>query len=154
MLENKVDAKGVHSKKNNLYDIINSKLSWKQISIAIPKKCLQWVYYAFMLPITHLVYLTTPDPIAKNWENFYPLTLFISICWIYGYTFFIVWWTYSVSWSWGINLSFIPMLLYPIGISIRDNKKFRDFIKVRKLFKDELADQELSLAETYSGPIF
>ena len=46
------------------------------------------------------------------------------------------------------------MLLYPIGISIRDNKKFWEFIKIRKLFKDELAEYEMSLAETYSGPIF
>jgi hypothetical protein len=46
------------------------------------------------------------------------------------------------------------MLLYPIGISIRDAKKFREFIKIKKLFKDELKEYELSLAETYSGPIF
>ena len=126
--------------RHQLYDIINSKLSWKKMSIAFPKSWFNRIYYVFMIPISHLTYFTIPDPKAKNKENFYPLTLFISICWIYGYTFLIVWWTYSVSVAWDISFSYIPMLVYPIGISIWDNKKFRDFKKIRLLFKDELAD--------------
>lgn len=46
------------------------------------------------------------------------------------------------------------MIIYPFGISIRDRKKFIDFKKAIKVFKDEMPDQEISLAETYSGPIF
>jgi hypothetical protein len=46
------------------------------------------------------------------------------------------------------------MILYPIGISIRDRKKWVDFKITLKLFKEELHDQEVSMAETYSGPIF
>lgn len=46
------------------------------------------------------------------------------------------------------------MIVYPIGISIRDRKKFLDFRKTIKVFKEERDDQEISLAETYSGPIF
>jgi hypothetical protein len=46
------------------------------------------------------------------------------------------------------------MILYPFGISIRDRKKFVDFQKALKVFKEELKDQEISLAETYSGPVF
>lgn len=42
------------------------------------------------------------------------------------------------------------MFIYPIGISFRDNKKFKDFEKCLKVFKDELPDQEITLAETYS----
>jgi len=93
-----------------------------------------------MLPITHLTYITIPHPKSKGKENFYPLTLMISIVWVWGYTFFIVWWTFSISNAWGVSFSLIPMLVYPLGISIRDRQKFTDFIKVKKLFKDELAD--------------
>lgn len=82
------------------------------------------------------------------------MTLVMCLVWIWLYTFMIVWWTYKVSIAWGISFSIIPMLLYPIGISIRDQRKFLDFYQVNKLFKDELADQEVSLAETYSGSVF
>jgi Ca2+/Na+ antiporter len=78
----------------------------------------------------------------------------MSISWIYAYTFIIVWWTFELSKAWGINYSIIPLIVYPIGISIRDRKKISDFIEVNKLFKEELEDQEISLAETFSGPIF
>lgn len=54
----------------------------------------------------------------------------------------------------GLHYSILPMLLYPFGISIRDRKKFFDFQIAIKVFKDSLEDQEVSLAETYSGPIF
>jgi hypothetical protein len=71
-------------------------------------------------------------------ENFYPLTIFCSIVWIWFYTFLIVWWTYSLTIAFGLHYSIIPMILYPIGISIRDRKKFQDFKLALKLFKEEL----------------
>jgi len=74
--------------------------------------------------------------------------------WIWFYSFLIVWWTYSVTIALDLHFSVIPMILYPFGISIRDRKKYEDFKLALKLFKDELHDQEISLAETYSGPIF
>ena len=44
------------------------------------------------------------------------------------------------------------MLVYPFGITLRDVKKFKDFKIVLTQFKQELPDQEISLAETYSTP--
>ena len=43
----------------------------------------------------------------------------------------------------------IPMFLYPFGVAIRDIKKFLDFNLALETFRDELPDQEISLAETY-----
>ena len=65
-----------------------------------------------------------------------------------------MWFTYSVTQAFSLHYSIIPMILYPLGISIRDSKKFTDFQKAIKVFKEEMQDQEISLAETYSGPIF
>jgi hypothetical protein len=42
------------------------------------------------------------------------------------------------------------MFLYPFGVAFRDFKKFTDFQEALSVFKTELPDQEISLAETYS----
>ena len=76
----------------------------------------------------------------KGKNNFYPLTLFLSIVWIWFYTWMIVWWTFSLTEAVGLHYNIIPMLLYPFGISIRDNKKFVDFKLALKVFKEELQD--------------
>jgi len=42
------------------------------------------------------------------------------------------------------------MFLFPIGISVRDVKKFKDFELALDVFEAELPNQEISLAESYS----
>lgn len=74
----------------------------------------------------------------KGKQNFYPLTLFLSIAWIWFYTYLIVWWTYSLTQAFNLHYSIIPMILYPFGISIRDRKKLVDFKLALKVFKEEL----------------
>ena len=78
-----------------------------------------------------------------------------STIWIIAYTFVIVWFTYDVTVG-GLNerFSLIPMFLYPFGVTFRDFKKFDDFKEALDVFKTELPDQEISLAETYSPQIF
>jgi hypothetical protein len=49
-----------------------------------------------------------------------------------------------------LKFSIIPMFIYPLGVSIRDVKKFDDFKIALEVFKEELPDQEISLAESYS----
>ena len=51
-------------------------------------------------------------------------------------------------------MSIIPLIVYPLGISIRDRKKVQDYQQVKQLFKEKFPDQTISLAETFSGPIF
>jgi hypothetical protein len=74
----------------------------------------------------------------------------MSILWIFGYTYVITWFTYDISVSMNLKFSIIPMFIYPIGVSIRDVKKFDDFKIALEVFKEELPDQEISLAESYS----
>lgn len=63
----------------------------------------------------------------------------------------ITWLTYAISVArFNSNFSLIPMLLYPIGVSVRDVKKFKDFELALEVFSDELPDQEVALAESYS----
>ena len=74
----------------------------------------------------------------------------MSTLWIFLYAYIIVWFTYDVSIALDLKFSMIPMFIYPIGVSIRDVKKFKDFELALSVFKSELPDQEISLAETYS----
>lgn len=46
------------------------------------------------------------------------------------------------------------MILYPFGIALRDQKKFVDMKQALATFKVKIPDQTVSLAETFSGPIF
>jgi len=96
-------------------------------------------------------YILIPSPLSKRNDNYYPLTLFMSILFIAGYALVITWLTYAISVArFNSNFSLIPMLLYPIGVSVRDVKKFKDFELALEVFSDELPDQEVALAESYS----
>lgn len=74
----------------------------------------------------------------------------MSVFWIFLYAYVIVWFTYDVSMALGFRFSIIPMFIYPIGVALRDVKKFQDFESIMVVFKSELKEQEISLAETYS----
>jgi hypothetical protein len=84
--------------------------------------------YIFQMPLTHTQFLTIPSPLSKRNDNYYPLTLVISVCWIMVYTFVIVWFTYDVTiMAFNKKFSIIPMFIYPFGVMLRDVKKFGDF---------------------------
>jgi Ca2+/Na+ antiporter len=147
------DISSHDAEDKTIYDRINERVN-KKVSIAWPSTFVEKFQYILFAPLSMAQFFTIPNVMVPGRENFYPLTLFMSIVWIYAYTFIIVWWTYELSLAWGINRSIIPLVLYPIGISIRDRKKLTDFYQVKKMFAEELPDQEISLAETFSGPIF
>lgn len=140
--------------QSSIYELIHDTINRDAFHIKPPKQFKALMLYIFLIPLTHMQYYTIPNPIKKGKSNFYPLTLFLCLVWIWFYTWLIVWWTFSLTEASNLRYNMLPMLLYPFGISIRDNKKFLDFRLALKVFKDELQDQEISLAETYSGPIF
>ena len=57
----------------------------------------EWFFYILYIPLTHLQYITIPDPLSNYNKNFYPLSLFMSIIWIFVYAYIIVWFTYKIS---------------------------------------------------------
>jgi len=64
----------------------------------------------------------------------------MGLSWIWGYCFCIVWWTYTVSISYNLNFSILPMIIYPFGIVLRDIKKLDDMRVVLKVFKEKCSD--------------
>lgn len=87
-------------------------------------------------------------------EQFYPMTLLLATVWIWGLSFLIVWWTYEITMAYNLHFSIMPMIIYPFGIVLRDLKKLDDMRVCLKVFKKECPDQKMSLAETFSGPVF
>jgi len=140
-----------------IYELINETINKEAFSIGLPKteKITDYIKYIIFMPLTWTQYFTIPSPLSKRNDNYYPLTMVCSTIWIIAYTFVIVWFTYDVTEGCLDNrFSLIPMFLYPFGVTFRDIKKVSDFQDALKVFKTELPDQEISLAETYSPQIF
>lgn len=110
--------------------------------------------YVLGVPLTHLQWLTVKNPMGKNQENYYPVSLFMASLWILFYSFVIVWFTFEVTQAFKLHFSVLPMVLYPFGIAMRDLKRLSDMEKALEKFKNEMKGQRVSLAETFSGPIF
>jgi hypothetical protein len=133
-----------------IYMLVDETINIGAYDISCPKKMKGIIWYIFMMPLTHLQYITIPDPMSTRNKNYYPLSLFMSIIWIFIYSYIIVWFTYDITIALDLKFSVIPMFIYPFGVSLRDAKKFYDFEKMIKCFEEELPEQEVSLAETYS----
>lgn len=112
--------------QSTVYEIILDTVYKRTHSLKIPKGCRKKLSYFFFMPLTHLQYLTIPYPMRDGKENYYPLTLFLATVWIWFYTYIIVWFTYQVTKAIDLHFSIVPMIIYPFGIALRDQKKFKD----------------------------
>lgn len=110
-----------------IYELVNETINKEAYSIACPRNIKGFLKYVFLMPLTHTQYFTIPSPLSKRNDNYYPISMVMSVLWIAGYTYIITWFTYDVSKALNLKYSIIPMFLYPIGVSMRDFKKFRDF---------------------------
>ena len=114
---------------------MNETINKEAFGIDFPVEFKERLWYLFIIPLTHLQYISIPSPLSKRNANYYPLTLLMSTLWIFFYSFVIVWFTYDVTTAFGFKWSIIPMLVYPFGITLRDVKKFKDFKIVLTQFK-------------------
>lgn len=137
-----------------IYQLVNETINKDGYTTKCPTGIKNIIWYILMMPLTHLQYITIPDPLSKRNTNYYPVTLICSITWICLYCIIIVWFTHDVTEALGLPASILPMFLYPFCVSIRDKKKFDDFALSLEVFQQELPDQEITLAETYAPQIF
>lgn len=128
-LQEKTTGEPICIPQSVIYELINETINVDPQNIDMPRNegKKKWFWYFFYAPLTHLQYFTIPDPLSTRNSNFYPLSLFMSIIWIFLYAYIIVWFTYEISNKLIGRFSIIPMFIYPIGISFRDKKKFEDF---------------------------
>lgn len=114
-----------------------SKIAW-------PEQGNKKISYILLIPLTHLQYISIPNPMrGKNGEreNLYPVTLFMSMLWIWFYAFIIVWFTFdmTVAFDWHFNV--LPMVLYPFGIALRDYKKWVNLQQASETFEEQIKEQ-------------
>ena len=126
----------------------------RESPVKFPEGCGRRVIYILGCPLTHSQWLTVKNPMKPKQENYYPVSLFMASLWILFYSFIIVWFTFEVTQAYKLHFSVLPMALYPFGIAMRDLKRLSDMEKALKKFKVEMKGQRVSLAETFSGPIF
>lgn len=141
------------NKNRSIYELINETLNKDRFTLKVPEGKKAKFFWAIKFPLNMSQYLSIPNPVRDDNSNFYLLTLIISLFWIWLYTFMLTWWTFRLTVVFKLHYSVIPHIIFPLGIAVRDTKKFNDFRKALELFAEELADQEISLAEAYSAPI-
>lgn len=139
---------------SQIYEIIMNTFYNERNKIAWPSGRRARIVYLLLMPLTHLQYITIPNPMRRGKENLYPITLLMSMAWIWAYSFLIVWFTFDVTVTFQFNFNVLPMFLYPFGIALRDYKKKVNLEQAIEAFEHEISDQKMSLAETFSGPIF
>lgn len=140
--------------QSQVYELIMRTVYTSDHVMRMPSNTCQKMAFILFFPLTSLQYVTVPNPMLPNKENFYPLTLVMSLIWVWFYTYLIVWWTYEVTQAYELKFSILPMVIYPFGIALRDMKKFSDLKSCLDKFSVKLRDQKLSLAETYAGQVF
>ncbi len=94
--------------------------------IAWPETCKKRIVYILLIPLTHLQYISIPNPMRGkdgSRENLYPVSLFMSMMWIWVYSGIIVWFTFDLTVALDMKFNVLPMVLYPFGIALRDYKK-------------------------------
>lgn len=135
--------------ENKMENPNSSKFAW-------PVGFWKRVIFIINLPLVATQYISIPSPIVDGKESCYPLSLLMATIWVWAYSYFIMWFTFELTIAFNLRFSIIPMLIFPFGIALRDYKKYVDMEKMLVVFatKPELKGQRLSLAETFSGPIF
>lgn len=57
----------------------------------MPEEDMKRILWVLSLPITTLLYLTTPDCRRRFWRNWFMVTFFMSAAWISAITYVLVW---------------------------------------------------------------
>ena len=142
---------------SHIYELIMKRFYKGENKIAWPTGIKKRISYILLIPLTHLQWLSIPNPMrgkSGSRENLYPVTLFMSLLWIWIYSFIIVWFTFDLTVALEMKFNVLPMVLYPFGIALRDYKKKVNLEQAIRKFKMQLRDQRMSLAETFSAQIF
>ena len=149
---------------SHVYELIMNRFYNGDNKIAWPSSNSKRLAYVLLIPLTHLQYVSIPNPMrgkdsvrggAENpRENLYPVTLFMSMIWIFVYSGIIVWFTFDLTMAFNWHFNVLPMVLYPFGIALRDYKKKVNLEQAIDTFDAQLKEQRMSLAETFSAQIF
>jgi len=78
------------------------------------------MWYFLGLPMNILHYITIPDPQDPKKKKYFALTFIISIVWIGGYSYLMVWWATEIGKFFGIPDSVMGLTFLAAGTSVPD----------------------------------
>ena len=86
----------------------------------IPNSSLKQVFWAVMLPVHFLFYITMPDCRKKEWEEWYPITFVVSIIWMAIISYVLVWTVSIMGETFDIPECIMGLTLLAAGSSVPD----------------------------------
>ncbi|KAM5235260.1 sodium/potassium/calcium exchanger 5 [Ctenodactylus gundi] len=87
---------------------------------SMPEADLKRIFWVLSLPITTLLFLTTPDCRRKFWKNYFVITFFMSALWISAFTYILVWMVTITGETLEIPDTVMGLTLLAAGTSIPD----------------------------------
>ncbi|XP_032906273.1 sodium/potassium/calcium exchanger 5 [Amblyraja radiata] len=87
---------------------------------AMPESDVKRVVWVLSLPITTLLFITTPDCRRPQWRKWFLLTFFMCAAWISGFTYVLVWMVTIVGETLDIPETVMGLTLLAAGTSIPD----------------------------------
>ncbi|XP_071965872.1 sodium/potassium/calcium exchanger 5-like isoform X3 [Antedon mediterranea] len=88
--------------------------------LSVPDGCLNRCIWVIALPIYVLFYLTIPDCRRAHWKNWYMLTFLMSVIYIGGLSYVLVWMVSIIGDTFGIDDSVMGLTLLAAGTSVPD----------------------------------
>jgi Ca2+/Na+ antiporter len=79
-----------------------------------------WVMFIVSLPILTVLVFTVPDPRREGRERFYPVSFFMSILWIAGFTYFMIWFVSAIAFTLGVPVHILGLTVLAAGTSVPD----------------------------------
>ncbi|XP_037012377.2 sodium/potassium/calcium exchanger 5 [Artibeus jamaicensis] len=86
----------------------------------MPEADLKRVFWVLSLPISTILFLTTPDCRRKFWKNYFMITFFMSALWISAFTYILVWMVTITGETLEIPDTVMGLTLLAAGTSIPD----------------------------------
>jgi len=83
-----------------------------------PKK--DWAYYLCTIPIVFLLVITIPDVRRAGWRKYFVVTFIMSILWIAGFTWAMVWFGTVISETAGMGEVVMGLTILAAGTSVPD----------------------------------
>ena len=93
---------------------------WDNLKPPTSGTCRDWIWYIIVLPLVGIMSLTIPDVRRPGLGKWCYLSFLLSICWIGGFSYFMVGWTEIIGGTLGIPDVIMGLTVLAAGTSVPD----------------------------------
>ncbi|XP_078683758.1 sodium/potassium/calcium exchanger 5-like isoform X1 [Branchiostoma floridae x Branchiostoma belcheri] len=86
----------------------------------MPESDVRRIFWVLALPTSVLLYLTIPDCRQKRWRSWYPVSFVLSVAYIGGMAYLLVWMVTIIGYTFGIPDTVMGLTFLAIGTSLPD----------------------------------